>query len=61
MAWEWNLPTPIYDLSQKLCVEQKIATEGGNAPSYTQMVCIGYNMIQKGGLSDTTCREWQEK
>ena len=61
MDWTWKLPTPIYYLFHKLRVEHKITTEGVNAPSYTQMVYLGYNMIQKAGLFYTACREWQEK
>ena len=61
MANSWNPPTPIENLFDHFRVRHEVSTEVGDAPSAPQLVHVGYNIIQKTSLFDTTCCEWQEK
>ena len=61
MARSWNPPTPIKYLFEQLRIGHEISTEGGDAPLDTQLVHLGYNIIHKKGLFETTCLEWQKK
>jgi hypothetical protein len=61
MATAWHPPTPIEDLFEQLRAGQAFATKGGDAPSAPQIIRLGYNLIFKTGLFNTTYREWRDK